>query len=166
MSEHSNSQNKQQKILSLLWPICLINASISFITLIVTLFGQNTLEREFVYLGHQFVQNAAALAEQQASLQHLFLTSSKSALEQKPLTELFKETQSSLNDCYQKMLSFRADFSEELSSTIGATKDLALVLREGCAAVTTAAELMLQMSSRLSSSEQEHFTADHNALDE
>ena len=123
MSEHSNSQNKQQKILSLLWPICFINAGISFITLMVALFGQNTLEREFVYLGHQFVQNAAALAEQQASLQHLFLTSSQSALEQKPLTELLKETQSSLNDCYQKMLSFRADFSEELSSTIGATKD-------------------------------------------
>lgn len=81
MSEHSDSKNKQQKILSLLWPICFINAGISFITLIVTLFGQNTLEREFVYLGHQFVQNATALAEQQASLQNLFLTSSQSALD-------------------------------------------------------------------------------------
>lgn len=165
MSEHSNSQNKQQKILSLLWPICFINAGISFITLMVALFGQNTLEREFVYLGHQFVQNAAALAEQQASLQHLFLTSSQSALDKKPLIELLKETQSSFNDCYQKMISFRADFTEELSSTIGATKDLALVLREGCAAITTVAELMLQMPPRLASSEQEHCTADHNALD-
>lgn len=165
MSEHSNSQNKQQKILSLLWPICFINVGISFITLMVALFGQNTLEREFVYLGHQFVQNAAALAEQQASLQNLFLTSSQSALDKKPLIELLKETQSSFNDCYQKMISFRADFTEELSSTIGATKDLALVLREGCAAITTVAELMLQMPPRLSSSEQEHFTADHNALE-
>lgn len=165
MSEHSNSTNKQQKILSLLWPICFINTGISFITLIITLFGQNTLEREFVYLGHQFVQNAAALAEQQASLQNLFLTSSQSALDKKPLIELLKETQSSFNDCYQKMISFRADFTEELSSTIGATKDLALVLREGCAAITTVAELMLQMPPRLSSSEQEHCTADHNALD-